>query len=227
MIDSSLTARASTVSGSGVRASSACTCSTVSMMSTPTRFFTTSTTPRRPSPCTIRPVSARPRSIRAMSPILSAPSPGRKRRIVSPTSAGSSKRLHMTTWRRSSALSSTPPVLETLRRCTAAMTSARVTPCSRARIGSTRMRTSGSCRPTGTTSLTASRRSSRSSRSSAASESAGSGPDSSTSTTMAVPGSMRRKVGSSSISGGKSVMPSTAARRSTSAASMRAESKSS
>ena len=190
------------------------------MMSAVSRFCTKRMTPRRPLAWATRPVSSRPFSMRAMSRMRMGPLSGSKRRMASPTSSGSWKRLHMTTWRRSAALSSMPPVLETLRLRTVSTTSVMATPCSRARVGSTSTRTSGSAKPMRVTPATKARRSKRSSSASAVAIKGVCGPASTISSTGMRPGISRLSTGSSSMSAGKSVMASMAERRSIAAASI-------
>ena len=218
--DSSLVSDKRTSSAMSIDASSARTCSTASTRSAVSRFWTSRVTPRWPLVWAIMPVSSRPDSMRAMSAMRRAPPSASKRRIASPTFSGSSKRLHMTTCRRSSGLSSMPPVLETLRSRTAAITSVRVMPCSLARTGSTSTRTSGSGSPTGWTLAMSGRRSKRSSTVLAVCARACSGPSKAISTTVKRAGLNCLRTGSSSISSGKSVIASKAARRSVSAASV-------
>ena len=220
MMDSSLVSVTRTDSGRSIAATSVRTCSTASTMSAVSRFWISRVTPRWPLVWAMMPVSSRPDSMRAMSRMRTAPPWASKRRIASPTSVGSSKRLHITTCRRSTGLSSMPPVLETLRSRTAAMTSVRVMPCSRARTGSTSTRTSGSGSPTTVTLAMSGSRSKRSSTASAASISGSSGPSRATSSTVMRAGLYCLRMGSSSISAGNSVIASMAARRSVSASSV-------
>ena len=111
-------------------------------------------------------------------------------------------------------------MLDTLRASIARTTSSIVTPSSRALTGSTRMRTSASCRPIGSTLDISSSRSSFRSSERAASNTPSEGPERATSTTGNFFAVKRRIVGSVSISRGKSRIASSSVRISCSISSM-------